>query len=384
MTARDVVRRGGRLAGVGVLLAAAVTVVFLALAAAGRVSSDTPLLGRVAPFLGVPLAAERAVVQRGPAARRPSFAQTLVGFWSPGGPHDGGLVEATEQAIGRRAALLAIGQAFDEPLDTTGLRLAWEHGSLTIVSWYLWSTGYGRHGGSKKPEPAFALRTILAGRHDGYIRRFAAAAAGFRHPFVLRLAPEMNGTWYPWSTDVTGGIPNGNARGQFVSMWRHIHDIFDREHATNVIWDWGPNVVYYGQRHPLADFYPGDRYVDLVGLDGYNWGDVKSWARWSSPEGVFGKSVAALRRITTRPIVLNEVASAETGGDKARWVARFLAYLRANRDIVAFVWFDWRKETDWRFTSSRASREAFAAGLAAPRFTGSPAALVDYLTEPRR
>ena len=37
---------------------------------------------------------------------------------------------------------------------------------------------------------------------------------------------------------------------------------------------WAPNAVYTGSA-PLADLYPGDAYVDLVGLSNYNWGHYR-------------------------------------------------------------------------------------------------------------
>ena len=66
--------------------------------------------------------------------------------------------------------------------------------------------------------------------------------------------------------------------------------------------------------------------------------------------------------------MLAEVASTELGGDKAQWIRGFFRGLQRNPDIVAFVWFDYEKETDWRIESSAASVAAFAAGVAEPRY----------------
>jgi beta-mannanase len=47
-----------------------------------------------------------------------------------------------------------------------------------------------------------------------------------------------------------------------------VHDLFAAAGARNVTWMWSPNVTYPGAA-PLAGLYPGDDYVDWVGLSGY-------------------------------------------------------------------------------------------------------------------
>ena len=73
------------------------------------------------------------------------------------------------------------------------------------------------------------------GRHDAYIRSWARDLKRFGNPVFLRFAQEMNGNWYPWAEDA-----NGNKPGEYARMWRHVHDIFTAEGATNVKWVWCP------------------------------------------------------------------------------------------------------------------------------------------------
>ena len=54
---------------------------------------------------------------------------------------------------------------------------------------------------------------------------------------------------------------------KFRAAWIHTWTLFQQEGATNVEWVWCPNNGNY----PYKGFYPGDRYVDWVGVDGYNW-----------------------------------------------------------------------------------------------------------------
>ena len=69
--------------------------------------------------------------------------------------------------------------------------------------------------------------------------------------------------------------------------------------------------------------------------------------------------------------MLSEVASTEVGGNKARWIRNFFRGLERNTDVLAFVWFNHKKETDWRIESSVASKRAFANGVSGRRYRGA-------------
>jgi hypothetical protein len=79
---------------------------------------------------------------------------------------------------------------------------------------------------------------------------------------------------------------------------------------------------------------------------------------------MFGPSLDALHALARgKPVSLAEVAAAQTGGDKAAWIAQMFAEIRRRPYIRSIVWFNVRKEADWRIESSRAAERAFAAGL---------------------
>jgi len=118
---------------------------------------------------------------------------------------------------------------------------------------------------------------------------------------------------------------------------------------------------------PLSRLFPGDGYVDRTGLDGYNWGTTAA-SGWQSFEQVFGPSIAQVRALSAKPLVLAEIGSAEQGGDKAAWITDFFARLAARPEVRGFLWFNHDKEADWRVQSSDASRIAYAEAVAASRY----------------
>ena len=247
----------------------------------------------------------------------------------------------------------------DREFSATLSDAAASRGAVPLVTWepFDWVGG--------TDQPKYALSTIIAGDHDAYIRQWAQGAAAWGKPFYLRWAHEMNGNWYPWSPGV-----NGNTHAEYVSAWKHIHDIFQEEGATNVRWVWGPNVRVGDEK--FADLYPGDAYVDWVGIDGYNWGTSETWSRWQTFTEVFGPTYDELTALTNKPMMIAETASAEAGGDKAAWIRQGLLGDVPSRfpRVRAVIWFNEDKETDWRVNSSAASLGAYREAAASPASNG--------------
>ena len=121
----------------------------------------------------------------------------------------------------------------------------------------------------------------------------------------------------------------------------------------------------------LAGCFPGDRFVDLVGMDGYNAGTAADWGGWLSFTDIFGDLYRRLRRLSTRPVIVCETGCAEQGGNKARWISRaFLEELPQRFPAVtAVVWFNEHREANWRLDSSPASLEAARVAFRSSRFT---------------
>jgi hypothetical protein len=328
----------------------AVLLVFATLACLVAPSSYQPA-GAVTPDVS------RAAIPVGPyggPGKGGAFGVAL-----PGLPGNLEALSAFEKLVGRSVSIVSYYQDFASGpnFNAQAATSIWDLGATPMLAWEPEDDT-----GPVTDQPAYSLESIITGAHDALITRWANEVAAWGKPIWLRFAPEMNGNWNPWSPGV-----NGNLAGQYVQAWRHVYDIFSRAGATNVVWVWDPSVAYQGST-PLAELYPGNAYVDVVGLDGYNWGTSRPGQAWESPGQVFGPTVMAVRRITNRPIVLCEVASTEIGGNKAQWISEFFAYLKENPVIRGFVWFNFNKETDWRVQSSPASERAFIAGISLSDF----------------
>ena len=190
-----------------------------------------------------------------------------------------------------------------------------------------------------------------------------ALPISFDKPVVIRFAHEMNGVWYSWSEGAWGNQP-----GDYVKTWRYIHDRFTAAGADNVIWMWNPNRVDF-QRTPLEQVYPGDAYVDWVGISGY----YRRTNGASTFDLTFSKTLDAVAALTTKKIFIGE-AGADSGtlaGDVA-WIDDFFRGIAAHPSIIGFSWFNQAKSgNDWRLQRAPELLAAFTAGVGGDRYVGA-------------
>jgi hypothetical protein len=248
-------------------------------------------------------------------------------------------VNAFESLLGRS---LAIDAHYYDWTDffPSGLE-EWDiaHGRVPLVSW---------HGAN--------LDAINSGADDSMIKQRALELKRLHSSVFLRWGWEMNGNWYAHAGALN--MPNGPAK--FVAAWRRIHRIFRSVGATNVVWVWCPNATSVPSEdwNSWRRYYPGDSYVDWVGIDGYNWGVTRPGTRWQSLSEIIGPIYRDYA--STKPIMVAETASAEARGDKAAWIRSVGTALERDFPAVrAFLWFEVDKEIDWRAESSRAALSAF-------------------------
>lgn len=288
-----------------------------------------------------------------PAGPPISTARLRFGVSTPGGAAANAELDAVSALAGESPSLVLSYYDFGQQPPMSDLQSVAARGATSLITWEPWRWGGGVN------QPAYANARIAAGDFDAYLQQWGTALAGWGKPVYLRYGHEMNGNWYPWSEGV-----NTNASGSFVAAWMHVRDVLRAQGAVNVLWVWSPNVPYTGST-ALSALYPGAAAVDVVALDGYNWGTSQSWSTWMTPSTLFDDGLAQLRAVApAKPILIAETASSETGGAKADWNTSLISYLNVQPDVIGFVWFNHNKEVDWRIDSSVASRSAFAAALA--------------------
>jgi hypothetical protein len=295
-------------------------------------------------------------------------AGITTGVYIPGAAQETELLDRYEAQVGQRAAIVhwyqpwgvesARGAWYQPELDTRALQEIAGRGSTPMITWEAWGTLNGA-------DPS-RVRTIPTGVFDDYIDSWANGLRDFEQLVYLRLFHELNNPSYPWAYG-----NNGNTAEDLIAAWRYVHDRFVAAGATNVEWVWSPTTV--NNVTSFSALYPGDAYVDWLGVDGYNGGNVYLdwWDGWASPAEVFDDSLERLIAINpTKPIMIVETSSVEQGGSKAHWIEELYVDLPQRFPHVrAILWFNapWGEDerANWLIDSSRASLDAYRAALKA-------------------
>lgn len=249
-----------------------------------------------------------------------------------------------KQQLGRNQRIVHYFYAWEDDLPRAFPELP--SGTIPMVSWR--GTDY---------------TDVNDGSSDWIIERAAKGFTKYGKPALLRWAWEMNGDWYAW-----GGPKNGNDLDGFTSAWRRVWRIFRDNGATKVSFVWGPN---WNSRpatpaNDLVNYYPGDRYVDWVGVSGYPLNE-------QSPETLYG---SIYRQFSSRkPIMLAETAGIDHGaGTKAAWTTALQAWVKAHPAVCAQVWFDTDTHPysaeNFRIDSGGDVLRAYRAMARDPRYAG--------------
>lgn len=115
------------------------------------------------------------------------------------------------------------------------------------------------------PDSGATLVTGATGAYNSHWTKLAQTlVANGKSDATIRLGWEMNGDWYSWS------IKNGT--DNYAAYWRHIVTTM-RAVAPNLKFDFTANCgssSVNGKPLDPAAAYPGDAYVDYIGLDYYD------------------------------------------------------------------------------------------------------------------
>jgi parallel beta-helix repeat protein len=128
----------------------------------------------------------------------------------------------------------------------------WCAGMMPVIGLPMASTG-------ENADQSF--RNIISGSEDSIFNGIFQAwvTAGYTG-FYIRPGFEFNGTWDPWS------VSSSNA-ADFVAAFQHIAGLAHAFKGALIGVIWNPNVG--ATPMPMAQLYPGNTAVDVIGLDTY-------------------------------------------------------------------------------------------------------------------
>lgn len=253
-------------------------------------------------------AAQKVEPPLGAPAARPGMLSYL-GVYEPASPHSYAGVAAFTALIGYRPQIAVYYSSWWEPFQTSFADEANEHHAAPMV----------------QIEPrGVSLAAIAAGQYDAYLMAYARAVRSFGKPVILSFGHEMNADWYGWGYRHTSAA-------EFVAAWRHIHDLFAAQGATNVTWLWTVNVVGGPQVAAIKAWWPGASYVSWAGIDGHYFDPSVRF-----PE-LFGATLGQVRALTHDPVLVAEAGIAPYVSIER--ITDLFAGAAAHH-IIGVVWFD--------------------------------------------
>lgn len=303
------------------------------------------------------LTARQAVSAEIKASKEPGC---YIGIFREGIPASMFGLKDFEKELGKQFAIIMWYQDWSKPFPKALCDKVIKRNSVPHIVWepWLWTD-----------KEKIKLDNIIAGEWDEYIRSWAQDIKTWGGPIFLRWGHEFNIDGYPW-----GIVNNGKDPAKYVEAFRHVKKIFMNEGALNAKFVWCPmNDSWPKERwNEIDKAYPGDEYVDWIGIDGYNWGTTQSWSNWLTFNELFRDVSRDLwRKHPTKPIMIAEFASAAQGGDKAKWIQSITEDLKKMPYIKAIQWFDEMKETDWRIDSSKKTFNAFKQTIKNPYYAAT-------------
>lgn len=257
----------------------------------------------------------------------------LVGVYQPFSPGSYNQIDTFAQQAGYTPHITSYYSTFSMPFASAFAWQAAQKGTQVLVQWQPRGT---------------TNQAVAAGQDDAYITTFAQAVKELNYQVIISYGQEMNGNWYPW-----GDMP-GNTPAQYIAAYKHVWNIFQQQGVRNVTWLWDPNVTYTGAS-PMHEWYPGDQYVDWVGLDGY-FGNASD-----TFESLFGLSIDTLRAFTFKPLLIAE--SGVTGAQGAAQLQGLFSGASLE-GVLGIVYFDESQSgdpmhQDWRLENNPANMAAF-------------------------
>ena len=169
------------------------------------------------------------------------------------------------------------------------------------------------------------LKDIYSGVMDPYIDASINGILNVKVAYPnadiwMRFGHEMNGDWYPWGSGFNQGTSMrhlGNTPQDYINAYRHVVDRFRAKGlGSNMVkWVFSPNVWY---KDNFSQFYPGDAYVDMISVSGFNIGPKTKlnpglkWAGFNKIHLFTYQQLTSLH--PNKPYFIAGVSCAELGG----------------------------------------------------------------------
>ncbi|SHJ86191.1 glycoside hydrolase family 26 protein [Tepidibacter formicigenes] len=269
-------------------------------------------------------------------------------------------VSDIEQKLDWKFEFLMTYSDFRNNIPVEGVKNAYNDGRVMMLTMQPWFYG--------DRDSNIIIPQIINGEYDEYIKKWARDVKDIKEPIFIRFANEMNGDWDPWcawffakDTDL------------YIEAWKRVYNIFKEEGANNALFVFNPHDRSYPnfKWNNAHLYYPGDEYVDWVGLTGYNNGTSFKGDVWREFDEIYYNNYNEyMKYYSNKPFMITEFSCNEVGGDKANWIREGFKKFVNMPNIKMAVWFD-QVDMLWEYNidSSPEAMDAFKESLRNPHFS---------------
>ncbi|WP_224489105.1 glycosyltransferase family 2 protein [Robertkochia flava] len=199
-----------------------------------------------------------------------------------------------------------------------------------FITWEPWASTFDVSG--KVPElkeEKKVFKFILEGTFDNYLRDIAYTVKEYNNTVYIRFAHEFDNPQYPWSSI------GDNTAEEFKGAWKYVVQFFRDQNVKNVKWVWNP-----WKADQLASYYPGDPYVDFIGVTALNYEKLSSSGRSYSFDDLYTPIKDALRAAgIDKPVILSEFGSLNFEDAQEAWILDALDSIYLNYPEITGVLF---------------------------------------------
>ncbi|MCX7904547.1 MAG: glycoside hydrolase family 26 protein [Caloramator sp.] len=215
------------------------------------------------------------------------------------------------------------------------------------------------------------VEKLIKGEFDDSLSTWVEEIKKLKGLVFIRIGNEMNCEWTKWSYKYTYNDPD-----LYKMAFIYIVNFFRANDCNNVYFVWNPNNLSepnYSWNHAEL-YYPGDDYVDIVGLTAYNFGDTQ-YSKFQYFDELYNDLYKEnILYHPKKPMIIGEFASVNKGGDQALFIKDMFQKLKTKyKNIKLIIWFSQNDgEYEFDILNSPESIKALKEGLMQDFIINSP------------
>jgi hypothetical protein len=169
----------------------------------------------------------------------------------------------------------------------------------------------------------------VQGYYDKVLKKYAKWAKSVNRPIYLRIGYEFDGVHNELNPD------------EYVEAYKYIVNFFRKQKVENIAYVWHSYASEPYKSHPVSDWYPGDAYVDWVGVSVFGHAYNKDF-------GVYCNKVLDFAKTHKKPVMIAESSpiqgipteNPEVWDD---WFVNFFSFIyNKNIKAVSFINENWQ------------------------------------------